>query len=491
MRHAALLLVALLLSTTAVVPAATAATAAPTPVETAHTTPDTLRDAPSGLTLRDAPSGFERTRSLPTVWEPTRGAESLDGSAGALAGRAVTRAGTTFTVSLRSDGDALWAVRARYRLSGPAERAAFDRLAGDYEDGNATVGPDPTVWRRAATRAADATGRTMTVQAVDRRARLVNDSVGELRLRFEWTAFANRTGPRQFRVGDAFRTSEGSWLPRIGSNQTVVLEAPPDSRVTDTGQYPLDDARIRVAGPQDFTEQPLTMAYTLAAPTTTTPPPSENRSPPTTSPPTASPVPPGDGDDTLLFGAALLAVVLAVVALIAYQGGLGGATVSPPNDGDGGPTTDTGGGSPPGASADATVENGSGVAGTAAEPDTETAGSGGDATTGGTTAGGTSPEGATEATADDTAADDEETEDDERDVELLSDEERVERLLERNGGRMRQADIVSETGWSDAKVSQLLSAMADEGRVDKLRLGRENLISFPDVDDTPGNGGED
>lgn len=483
MRHAALLLVALLLSTTAVVPAATAATAAPTPVETGPTTPDTLRDAPS--------DHLERSLSSPTVGASTRGAGTLDGPAGALGGRAVTRAGTTFTVSLRSDGDARWTVRALYRLSGPAERTAFDRLAGDYEDGNATVGPDPTVWRRAATRAADKTGRSMTVQSVDRRARLVNDSVGELRLRFEWTAFANRTGPRQFRVGDAFQTAGGSWLPQIGSNQTVVLEAPPDSRVTDTGQYPLDDARIRVTGPQDFTEQPLTMAYTLAAPTTTTPPPTTT-SPTATSPTTESPVPPGDGDDTLLFGAALLAVVIAVVALIAYQGGLGGATVSPPDDDDGGPTTDTGGESPPGASADGTVENGSGVAGTTTEPDTEATESGGDPATGGPTAGEATAEGATEATADDTTGDDgAETTDDEQDVELLSDEERVERLLERNGGRMRQADIVSETGWSDAKVSQLLSAMADEGRVDKLRLGRENLISFPDVEDTPGNGGED
>ncbi|WP_343160898.1 helix-turn-helix domain-containing protein, partial [Halorubrum sp. CBA1125] len=66
------------------------------------------------------------------------------------------------------------------------------------------------------------------------------------------------------------------------------------------------------------------------------------------------------------------------------------------------------------------------------------------------------------------------------DPSLLSDEERVERLLEGNGGRMRQAAIVEETGWSDAKVSQLLSAMAEEGRVEKLRLGRENLISLPD-----------
>lgn len=69
------------------------------------------------------------------------------------------------------------------------------------------------------------------------------------------------------------------------------------------------------------------------------------------------------------------------------------------------------------------------------------------------------------------------------DAELLSDEERVERLLRNNDGRMKQAAIVRETGWSDAKVSQLLSSMADEGRVDKLRLGRENLISLPDEED--------
>ncbi|WP_226022747.1 helix-turn-helix transcriptional regulator [Halomicrobium salinisoli] len=71
---------------------------------------------------------------------------------------------------------------------------------------------------------------------------------------------------------------------------------------------------------------------------------------------------------------------------------------------------------------------------------------------------------------------------DDVDEELLSDEERVERLLERNGGRMKQADIVKETDWSNAKVSQLLSSMEEEGRIDKLRIGRENLISFPDED---------
>lgn len=77
----------------------------------------------------------------------------------------------------------------------------------------------------------------------------------------------------------------------------------------------------------------------------------------------------------------------------------------------------------------------------------------------------------------------EQDEEDDVDLSLLSDEERIERLLEKNDGRMRQATIVQETGWSDAKVSQLLSAMAAEGQIEKLRLGRENIISLPESND--------
>ncbi len=73
------------------------------------------------------------------------------------------------------------------------------------------------------------------------------------------------------------------------------------------------------------------------------------------------------------------------------------------------------------------------------------------------------------------------------DLSLLADDEQVLRLLERNDGRMRQAKIVSETNWSDAKVSQLLSSMADDGQITKLRIGRENLISLPDVDALDGS----
>jgi len=73
-----------------------------------------------------------------------------------------------------------------------------------------------------------------------------------------------------------------------------------------------------------------------------------------------------------------------------------------------------------------------------------------------------------------------------KDPSLLADDERVEHLLERNGGRMRQAAIVEETDWSDAKVSQLLSSMAEADQISKLRIGRENLITLPGVDATGG-----
>ena len=61
---------------------------------------------------------------------------------------------------------------------------------------------------------------------------------------------------------------------------------------------------------------------------------------------------------------------------------------------------------------------------------------------------------------------------------LLSDEDRIIKLLEDNGGRMRQVSIVEETEWSKSKVSMLLSEMEDDGEISKLRVGRENIISL-------------
>jgi len=64
------------------------------------------------------------------------------------------------------------------------------------------------------------------------------------------------------------------------------------------------------------------------------------------------------------------------------------------------------------------------------------------------------------------------------DEELMSDEDRVISMLEDRGGRMKQVNIVEETGWSKSKVSMLLSDMEDEGKLSKLRVGRENIVSL-------------
>jgi len=93
--------------------------------------------------------------------------------------------------------------------------------------------------------------------------------------------------------------------------------------------------------------------------------------------------------------------------------------------------------------------------------------------------GGAAAEAATEPTPD-TAVDD---------AELLNDDDRVIKLLEENGGRMKQVDIVETTEWSKSKVSMLLSDMEDEGDISKLRVGRENIISLageePDAAGSP------
>lgn len=63
--------------------------------------------------------------------------------------------------------------------------------------------------------------------------------------------------------------------------------------------------------------------------------------------------------------------------------------------------------------------------------------------------------------------------------EILTDRDRVRRLVANNGGRMRQTEIVDSVEWSKAKVSRLLADLEADEEITKLRLGRENLICLP------------
>lgn len=76
--------------------------------------------------------------------------------------------------------------------------------------------------------------------------------------------------------------------------------------------------------------------------------------------------------------------------------------------------------------------------------------------------------------------------DDEPPPELLSNEERVLRLVADHGGRVKQQELVEGLEWTEAKTSQVVSDLRDAGDLEGFRLGRENVLKLPDdeADDT-------
>jgi len=86
----------------------------------------------------------------------------------------------------------------------------------------------------------------------------------------------------------------------------------------------------------------------------------------------------------------------------------------------------------------------------------------------------------------DDSADDGSTEDKADDgppSELLSNKERVVRLLEQHDGRLKQQQVVHRLDWTDAKTSQVISDLREEGTVETFRIGRENVVRLPEEDD--------
>jgi len=346
---------------------------------------------------------------------------------------------TRIRIEPTPDRDARWTVSVRYALSDDVDRAAFDATGDRFRDGE--IGPDAALFEGFAREASRNVDRTMRIEDVDREVFVHEDpssfevadgettAVGELRLTFVWTAFLEADGENLL-LGDALTTPDGgTWLLSLEEGQTIEVATPEGYTVTGTS-----GATDRLSDNAVIIEGPRTFeederVTVVYAPAGTAPP------------------------WTMITAAIVVAAVIIAGSVVGYRRR------------DGGPAA--------GGSADA--GGGDGEHAVPGHGDAATDQSGDPApASGGPEAGG------------DAAGEGEE------DLSLLSDEERVERLLEDNGGRMRQADIVAETGWSDAKVSQLLSAMAESGRVEKLRLGRENLISIPDEDGEGGeNGGSD
>ena len=332
---------------------------------------------------------------------------------------------TAITIELEPDGDATWVVETRVDATTEEERKAFQTMANRYESGQ--LSPP---WLQAARAAADAAeraaGRPMNVTD----ARTSSDvNTTTLRVQFTWTNFAREEGDHMV-VDDAFNTTRGTWLDGLTAGQELTIELP-DGYTVVTSPKAVQNGRFHWQGPQQFEPGYMEIVYSGDGTGSETP---------------------GNGVNMSLIWGGFFVLGLGIVVVGAYvfssrQGGL--PTSAPGDAGSDGPSTPG-----PSAAASADANGATATAGTV-EPTNES----------------THDDGDTDA-------------DDDVDEELLSDEERVERLLESNGGRMKQANIVKETGWSNAKVSQLLSSMADEGAVDKLRIGRENLISFPDEDIT-------
>ncbi|ELZ30459.1 hypothetical protein C474_11621 [Halogeometricum pallidum JCM 14848] len=346
---------------------------------------------------------------------------------------------TVVRIDLRDNGNAKWRVEMHYRFDSPNESDAFRRLGEEYVDGNADVGVRGELFERIASRTSEATGRDMEIRNATYDYSLDGEAgTGTLTVEFVWTNFLRQMEDGNLALGDAFRLpseSSGephSWLSLLGEDQRLYVETPP-GYATDTTSIEVlqrNNALI-LDGPSTFEgEDALVVTYR----------------------PTNITDPGGIPWDLVVGGGILVAFLIALAAVVLRWQSDSGAGAGSGRPGD--PTPEAGGGTTNGG-VDAAESVTAGETGTESMSDDEDAA---------------------------------EAAEPEVDLSLLSDEERIERLLERNGGRMKQATIVAETDWSDAKVSQLLSAMAEEGRVDKLRLGRENLISVPDETDDDGNG---
>ncbi len=330
-------------------------------------------------------------------------------------------------VRLLENGDARWTVTVYEPLETERDRETFREMGERWEAQVADVDFDVDLFREYVDLAGTATGRTMSIpdESVRRNASIRNGT-GVLELTFTWTNFARQDGERLV-VDDAFQSPSSTWLPRLEATQRLTIR-PPEGFVISDSPTGVDNHTVQWEGPTTFQptyflDDPLVYRADSSPPTPTPTP----TSTPTPGSPSGSDLPEG-----LFVGILAAALVGGAMAVYRSKGsdldvgaGTDGAPATPGDDGD----------DPDDGVEEAAIP----------EPDGE-----------------------------DPFADVDEG--------LLSDDERVLRLLAANGGRMKQAAIVEETDWSNAKVSQLLSAMAEDGEVDKLRIGRENLISLPDVD---------
>ena len=350
-----------------------------------------------------------------------------------------------FHITVYENGTAEWTFTYQRTLNNETERQQFKRFADDFNNNSTAIWSEfRQQARQLANAGQNATGRTMEAKNFKKKAYiggLVNENRGIVQMSFDWTWFATSEN-KSIIIGDVF---EGGLY--IGPNQSLVVHtgtglqfesAQPAASAQPSGDSLASSESVTWQGERDFIDQRPRVKFEPMEGTTTTTTEETTNSGGGNATVTTNPAgqPPSDGGSwsLLMMFIGAVVVLLGLAAAFAYRqgdfGSFAGSTDAP-DGGDGG-----GGGS---------VAAGNGGT-TTSEPSVS-------------------------------------------DEELLTDEARVKKLLDDNGGRMKQVNIVEETGWSKSKVSMLLSEMEEEGDISKLRVGRENIISLeghePDAAGSP------
>lgn len=246
------------------------------------------------------------------------------------------------------------------------------------------------------------------------RAVIRSDTVGKLVLSFQWAGFAKAT-EKSIAVGDVFTATERPWLSTLRDNEHLRIHAPQNYTIETSGM-PVSNRTVWMDGPVDLQAADLHIVFVTGTDGGNGDNAGANGDGPGTGDVLSSIIIPA------LFGGITVIAIVGIGLAVGHR--LGWRPLTAAIDVVGQETEQA---------EEPDIVNDTG------EPNSDHS---------------------------------------ESDIELLSDEERVLGLIENNGGRMKQAAIVEETDWSNAKVSQLLSEMAEEGSIEKLRIGRENLISL-------------
>ncbi|KAA9397338.1 hypothetical protein Har1130_07695 [Haloarcula sp. CBA1130] len=349
---------------------------------------------------------------------------------------------TTFQITLYQNGSATWAIVHRTPLANDSEQQQFEEFAEEFEQSEQPLYRNFVEQSTLLTQyGTNVTGRNMSATDYDRSATVDPlQNTGTVRMSFRWHNFAVVEGDSVV-VSDVF---DGGFY--IGPSQSFVFERGPELAFADVQPAPdsqsapdsLENSEsVTWNGEQSFNDR---RPYVELRPRET------GQSAGTEQGTTAggdTPAEAASGPSWMLPAAVVLLIIVAGGATAWRSGALG-------------QVRGTDGEDPPASTPSAATEPEQ----PSTAPQTDTA--------------------ANTDTQDEPAVPDEE---------LLTDSDRVRKLLEENGGRMKQVDIVDSTDWSKSKVSMLLSDMEDDGDISKLRVGRENIISLagqePDAAGSP------